>query len=108
MPAFPQPFTSTVSHWQATVGTSRLFSCCLLTLSLKNRGPTSLWNHGRDDPLPETADYVIIGAGITGASLAYQLTRPGAAGEGKTVVVLEAKDVASCACGCRGSKVCHR
>lgn len=31
----------------------------------------------------------------TGASLAYQLTRPGAAGEGKTILLLEAKDVAS-------------
>ena len=31
----------------------------------------------------------------SGASLAYQLTRPGGAGEGKTVIVLEAKDLAS-------------
>lgn len=78
MPPFPQPFTSTTSHWQAT-----------------NRGPTALWNHGRDAPLPSSADIVVIGAGITGASLAYQLTRPGGAGEGKRVVVLEARDVAS-------------
>lgn len=32
---------------------------------------------------------------LPGASLAYQLTRPGAAGEGKSVVLLEAKDIAS-------------
>lgn len=78
MPPFPQPFVSTTSHWQAT-----------------NRGPTALWNHGRDATLPTQADIVIIGAGITGSSLAYQLTRPGGAGEGKRVVVLEARDVAS-------------
>jgi glycine/D-amino acid oxidase-like deaminating enzyme len=35
-----------------------------------------------------------------GASLAYQLTRPGAAGHGKTVVLVEAKDVASGASAC--------
>lgn len=33
--------------------------------------------------------------GIAGSSLAYQLTRPGAAGEGKKVVLVEAKDIAS-------------
>lgn len=86
MPPFPQPFTSTTSHWQAT-----------------NRGPTALWNHGRDAPLPSHADIVIIGAGITGSSLAYQLTRYGGAGVGKRVVVLEARDVASGASeSCRG------
>jgi hypothetical protein len=30
--------------------------------------------------------------------MAYHLTRPGAVGEGKRIVVLEAKDVASGAC----------
>jgi glycine/D-amino acid oxidase-like deaminating enzyme len=33
-----------------------------------------------------------------GSSLAYHLTRPGEVGEGKRIVVLEAKDVASGAC----------
>ncbi|RSH86042.1 uncharacterized protein EHS24_004246 [Apiotrichum porosum] len=88
MPAFPQPFTSTVSHWQAT-----------------NRGPTSLWNHGRDAPLPTKADIVIVGAGVTGSSLAYHLTRPGDVGEGKRIIVLEAKDVASGASGRNGGHV---
>ena len=35
----------------------------------QNRGPDSLYNHGRADRLPdEVADYVIIGAGMTGKS----------------------------------------
>jgi hypothetical protein len=67
----------------------------LLTVS-QNRGPTSLWNHGANDVLPtDIVDYIIIGGGIAGASLAYQMTRPGAAGHGKKIVMLEAKDVAS-------------
>ncbi|KAL7411653.1 FAD dependent oxidoreductase [Mrakia frigida] len=86
MSSWPQPFTSTVSHWQAT-----------------NKGPKSLWNYGKESSLPkERVDIVIIGAGMTGASLAYQLTRPGAAGEGKTILLLEAKDVASGATGRNG------
>lgn len=40
-------------------------------------------------------DYVIIGGGMTGASLAYQMSRPGSAGAGKKIVMLEAKDIAS-------------
>lgn len=54
-------------------------------------------------------DYLIIGAGVTGesaagswlttgASMAYQLTRPGSAGDGKRIALIEAKDVASGAC----------
>ncbi|CED85316.1 FAD dependent oxidoreductase [Phaffia rhodozyma] len=86
MSAFPQKFTSTVSHWQAS-----------------NRGPNSLYLHGSKDPLPkEEVDFLIIGAGITGASLAYQLTRRGGAGEGKSVVLVEAKDIASGATGRNG------
>ncbi|TXT07093.1 hypothetical protein VHUM_03263 [Vanrija humicola] len=92
MPAFPQQFTSTISHWQAS-----------------NRGRGSLWNHGRHDPLPtEVVDYVIIGAGVTGASLAYQITRAGGAADGKSVVVLDAKDVASCASGRNGGHIAPR
>ncbi|KAK8854966.1 hypothetical protein IAR55_003706 [Kwoniella newhampshirensis] len=85
MTTFPQPFVSTVSHWQAT-----------------NRGKTSLFNHNRDKPLPiDVVDYLVIGAGMAGASMAYHLTRPGVA-DGKKVVVLEAKDVASGATGRNG------
>ncbi len=32
----------------------------------QNRGPSALWNHGRDAPLPSEADIVIVGAGATG------------------------------------------
>ncbi len=81
MSRFPQPFISTTSHWQAT-----------------NRGPTSLYNHNAEASLPETADIVIVGGGTMGASLAYFLTREGAEGAGKRVVLLEAKDIASGAC----------
>jgi hypothetical protein len=57
MSSFPQPWTSTVSHWQAT-----------------NRGASSLWNHGREDQLPsEVIDYVIIGGGITGSLFIQQV-----------------------------------
>ncbi|ORY24568.1 FAD dependent oxidoreductase-domain-containing protein [Naematelia encephala] len=89
MPPFPQPFTSSVSHWQAT-----------------NRGPTSLWKHGATDPLPsDVVDFAIIGGGITGTSLAYQLTRPSSAGERKKIVLVEAKDIASGATGRNGGNV---
>ncbi|KAL7422097.1 hypothetical protein Q5752_002740 [Cryptotrichosporon argae] len=80
----PHP-PSTVSHWIAS-----------------NRGRDSLDNHGADDALPETADIVVVGAGIAGAFAAYYLTRPGAAGDGKRVVILEGGEVASSATGRNG------
>jgi hypothetical protein len=53
-----------VSHWQAT-----------------NRGASSLWNQGREDPLPsEVVDYVIIGGGITGSLLVRQTGHTGRIG----------------------------
>ncbi|KAK4688131.1 hypothetical protein P7C73_g1980, partial [Tremellales sp. Uapishka_1] len=89
MSAFPQPWTSSVSHWQAT-----------------NKGLSALWGHGARDPLPTAVvDYVIIGGGMTGSSLAYQLTRPGAAGPNKSVVLLEAKDLCSGATGRNGGHI---
>ncbi|WVQ71310.1 hypothetical protein IAR50_000837 [Cryptococcus sp. DSM 104548] len=85
MSTFPQPFTSTVSHWQAT-----------------NRGPDAFFGHNKDKPLPHgVIDYVVVGAGMAGASTAYHLTRKGVS-PGKTIVVLEAKDVASGATGRNG------
>lgn len=88
MSSFPQPFRSTVSHWQAT-----------------NRGLDTLYDHGRDEPLPENViDYVIIGGGMTGASLAYALSREGVAPNAK-IVLLEAKDLASGASGRNGGQV---
>ncbi|GFZ52218.1 hypothetical protein JCM24511_09991 [Saitozyma sp. JCM 24511] len=80
---------STVSHWIAT-----------------NRGPSSLHNHGREDPMPERADIVIVGAGIAGALLAYHLAHPedakSSAFRGKRIVVLEGGEVASSATGRNG------
>ncbi|KAK8869484.1 hypothetical protein IAR55_000049 [Kwoniella newhampshirensis] len=56
-----------------------------------------LINHGRDDPLPETADIVIIGSGISGASVAYNLLS--APNRPKNIVVLEARECTSGASG---------
>lgn len=86
MSAFPQPSTSTVSHWQAT-----------------NRGPDSLYGWNVDAPVPDEAEIVIVGGGTMGASLAYFLTREGAEGEGKRVVIVEARDVGSGASGRNGA-----
>ncbi|WRT70480.1 uncharacterized protein IL334_007478 [Kwoniella shivajii] len=88
MSTFPQPWISTVSHWQAT-----------------NRGPTSLYLHNSEADLPTTADVVIIGGGMMGSALSYNLTRPGAYGDGKKIVCVEAKDVASGASGRNGGHV---
>jgi len=64
MSRFPQPFVSTVSHWQATVSREVLEPAID---TIQNRGPASLYGYGRDDELPsEVVDYVIIGAGMTG------------------------------------------
>lgn len=79
------PISQTVSHWQAT-----------------NRGPSSLYGHNTSAPVPGEADIVIVGGGTMGAALAYFLTREGAEGEGKRVVVLEARDVGSGASGRNG------
>lgn len=89
MSTFPQPILSSVSHWQAT-----------------NRGPGSLYSHTNPSTgLPDSADIVIVGGGLQGAALAYFLSREGAAGHGKAIVVLEAKDVASGATGRNGGHI---
>ncbi|KAK8850329.1 hypothetical protein IAR55_004246 [Kwoniella newhampshirensis] len=88
MSTFPQPWISTVSHWQAT-----------------NRGPTSLYLHNSKATPPASADVVIIGAGMAGSALSYFLTRPGAYGEGKKIVCVEAKDVGSGASGRNGGHI---
>ncbi|WWC58969.1 uncharacterized protein I303_101514 [Kwoniella dejecticola CBS 10117] len=80
---------STVSHWIAT-----------------NRGTRSLHNHGSQEALPASADVVIIGAGISGALLAYHLACPEdgkvSIGRGSKIVVLEGAEVASSATGRNG------
>lgn len=88
MSTFPQPFKSSVSHWQAT-----------------NRGPTSLYLHNASvTSVPGSADIVIVGGGMMGASLSYFLTREGAEGRGKNIILVEAKDVASGASGRNGGQ----
>lgn len=56
-----------------------------------------LVNWGENDPLPETADVVIIGSGLSGGVTAHSLLnssdRPG------SVVVLEAREICSGASG---------
>jgi hypothetical protein len=74
MSTFPQPFISTTSHWRAT-----------------NRGLSSLYGHGAAASLPTHADIVIVDGGTMGASLAYFLSRREAEGNGKVVVLVEAK-----------------
>lgn len=54
------------------------------------------WN--KDAALPETADYVIIGSGFAGASLAYHLSQETDA----SVVILEARELCSGASGRNG------
>ncbi|ORY26995.1 FAD dependent oxidoreductase-domain-containing protein [Naematelia encephala] len=88
MASFPQPFISSTSHWQAT-----------------NRGASSLYNHNKDTCPPSQADILIIGGGMMGAALSYFLTRKGAEGEGKRIILLEAKDIGSGASGRNGGHV---
>ncbi|WWD21793.1 hypothetical protein CI109_106281 [Kwoniella shandongensis] len=85
MSSFPQPFISSTSHWQAT-----------------NRGPSSLYNHNKDVSPPSHADILIVGGGMMGSALSYFLTRKGAEGDGKKVVLVEAKDIGSGASGRNG------
>lgn len=61
--------------------------------------PSSISKHGSNSPLPEYADVVVIGSGITGASfvrtlLDYDETRRGD-GEPIRLVMLEARDACS-------------
>ncbi|WWC90266.1 uncharacterized protein L201_005199 [Kwoniella dendrophila CBS 6074] len=90
MSGFLEPHSpSTVSHWIAT-----------------NRGSETLHNHGKDDKLPEKADIVIVGAGISGALLAYHLTHPQndevSIKKGSRIVILEGAEVSSSATGRNG------
>ncbi|THC93953.1 hypothetical protein EYZ11_006564 [Aspergillus tanneri] len=57
----------------------------------------------KSEKLPQSADIVIIGSGMSGASVAYTiLSECQALGEEKTVVVLEAREVCSGATGRNG------
>ncbi|KAK4688190.1 hypothetical protein P7C73_g1922, partial [Tremellales sp. Uapishka_1] len=56
-----------------------------------------LLNKGKDDPLPEDADVVIIGSGLCSAMTAHTLLK--AANRPKKIVVLEAREICSGASG---------
>ncbi len=97
MSTFPQPFLSSISHWQAT-----------------NRGPTSLYNHNSEKSLPKETDILIVGGGTMGASLSYFLTHDGytestndthKSTNRPRITLLEAKDIASGASGRNGGHV---
>ncbi len=62
--------------------------------------PGPLKDYRSTKKLPHNADYVIIGAGLTGTSAAYYLSD--AAHSGKTVIVLEAGQIASQSSGRNG------
>lgn len=64
------------------------------TLSLWTVPPSPI--SSVNDPLPDNADIVIIGSGITGASVAYGLLSNGSTAR---IVMLEARDVCSGATG---------
>ena len=63
-------------------------------------GEHPLADHRSTERLPERADVVVIGAGLTGASTAWHLSR--AAAKGLRVVVIEAGDPATQASGRNG------
>ncbi|ORY28951.1 FAD dependent oxidoreductase [Naematelia encephala] len=60
-------------------------------------GDESLLHHGREDSLPDSADVVIIGSGLSGATTAYHLLS--AEARPRTVVCLEARELCSGASG---------
>ncbi|KAK1654303.1 FAD dependent oxidoreductase [Colletotrichum phormii] len=74
------------------------------TASYWHREPSkTLLGHRTTRDLPPTADIVVVGSGITGAFAAKELLeRAGAAGEGKRVVLLEAREVCWGATGRNG------
>src|SRR5688572_1520590 len=65
----------------------------------------SKWaHHGASDPLPATADVVVVGGGYAGCALAYWLTQLGRT----SMVVLEARGVSSGATGRNGGHLAPR
>ncbi|KIL61456.1 hypothetical protein M378DRAFT_193437 [Amanita muscaria Koide BX008] len=73
--------------------------------------PSPISNHGSDGstPLPDYADVVVIGSGITGTSFVRALMKNSAKGDDErrplTVVMLEARDVCSGATGRNGGHI---
>lgn len=85
MSTFPQPWRSTVSHWHATDRADPLWN------HNRNVPLSRAWDASSDDSECET-DILIIGGGMTGAALAYFLTR---SAEGKRIICVDAKDCGS-------------
>lgn len=65
---------------------------------LLSKGPLTNYRHA--PKIPQNADIVIVGAGLTGSSAAYHLSE--AAQSGKSVIILEAGQVASQSSGRNG------
>ncbi|OHE93985.1 FAD dependent oxidoreductase [Colletotrichum orchidophilum] len=73
------------------------------TASYWHRQPSkTLLGHRTTKDLPPTADVVVVGSGITGAFAAKELLERQAGGEGKRVVLLEAREVCWGATGRNG------
>ncbi|KAL8381607.1 hypothetical protein RB595_005745 [Gaeumannomyces hyphopodioides] len=64
--------------------------------------PDEIANLRSTPELPETADVVIIGSGMTGAAVAWHLLEDGGGATGSSVVMLEARQVCSGATGRNG------
>lgn len=74
------------------------------SLSYWQEPPSALANHQTTAELPLTVDVVIIGSGITGASLAYNILNQAAA---TSVLMLEARTACSGATGRNGGHTKH-
>ena len=65
--------------------------------------PDAIANHQSSDHLPDHVDLVVIGSGITGATIAYNVLN---AQPGLEVLLLEARQAASGASGRNGRSDC--
>lgn len=74
------------------------------TISYWQEPPASIADHRTTSGLPASADYVIIGSGISGASIARNLL---AGAPDASVLMLEARQTCSGATGRNGSKPVH-
>lgn len=97
-PAARALFQDLLGQWG--VATSRPIGLPLNDTPYWLRGERPLANHQTRPELPETADFVVIGAGLTGASAAYHLATEDKTGS--RIVVLEQGEPAGEASGRNG------
>jgi hypothetical protein len=71
------------------------------TVSYWQDPPDEIADHRTTENLPDSADIVIIGSGITGAAMSYRLLQQPEAG--RSIVMLEARQACSGATGRNGS-----